>query len=161
MDIENLKELQIAKQVLILNKSAVQYDLAPSKEDQEFIDAVEIAVSLIDEAIARQSVTSEEVAEAITQLEIMATNMMGEIQNGNPLAEMNIKAIDLAIAALQEYQPWVSVADRLPESDDGHQNLVLVLDIGGNYEIEMPSHIIRNIEDYTHWKPLPEPPKGE
>ena len=57
MDIEKLKELQIAKQVLILNKAVVEYDLAPSKDDQEFIDAVEIAVALIDEAIARQSET--------------------------------------------------------------------------------------------------------
>ena len=55
MDIERLKELQIAKQVLLLNKSVLEYELAQSKDDQDFIDAVEIAVPLIDEAIARQS----------------------------------------------------------------------------------------------------------
>ena len=68
---------------------------------------------------------------------------------------------NLAITALQAYRPWIPVSERLPVSDDGHQNLVLVLGVGGDYEIEMPSHIIRNIEDYTHWKPLPEIPRGQ
>ena len=65
MDIERLKELQIAKQVLMLNKAVVEYDLATSKDDQDFIKAVETAITLIDAEIARQSVKSEDVAEAI------------------------------------------------------------------------------------------------
>jgi hypothetical protein len=113
-----------------------------------------------DASIVRQSVSGEEVATAIADLEEAESieNRMYYSDNVQKSEhELNIETIWLAIAALQEYQPWILVSERLSESDVGYQNLVLALDSSGSYEIEMPSHIIRNIEDYTHWKPLPKP----
>ena len=43
-----------------------------------------------------------EIEQAIAMLEIMATNLIGDVQNGNELGTMNYKAIDKAIQALQE-----------------------------------------------------------
>lgn len=42
------------------------------------------------------------IKDAIKQLECMATNLMGEVQNGNGLATLNYVALDVAIQALQE-----------------------------------------------------------
>jgi len=128
---------------------------------------------LVDEAIARQSVTSEDVQEAIEQL------MYGSWQSskdGYPIT-LGDKTINLAIAALQEYQPWVSVSERLP--NDGVP--VFVTYIGFSDRKPYSDGVARwSIEEngynggwlweldrsevaveITHWKPLPEPPKGE
>ena len=61
--------------------------------------------------IERDLVKSEDVAEAIEEL------MYGSWQSskdGYPIT-LRDKTIDLARTALQAYQPWVSVKDRLPE----------------------------------------------
>jgi len=156
MDIEKLKELK--SWVSDLRKFGVS-------EGNEIIE-------LIDEAIARPSVTSEAVQEAIGLLA------------GKSYGTHNLScdcvfctALDLAVAALQAYQPWVSVSDRLP--DDGIPVLVTYLgfcdgkphsdgvarwsieenayDGGWLWEIDRSEVTV----EITHWKPVPEPPKGE
>lgn len=146
-----------------------------------------------DEAIAHQSVKSEEVAEAIEYFEDTLQFIVGEPQE---------KDHRLAITALQQYKPWVSVEDEKPESG---KHVLLCCEIrpsGKRYvcdgyyakaksttsgysndwdceydeetdEYYLPEgyyEIIKNWGDYssiavedfvTHWKPLPEPPKGE
>jgi hypothetical protein len=144
--------------------------------------------------IERDLVKSEGVAEAIEDLTILS-KMWKEI--GQPTKE-----IDLAITALQQYEPWVSVEDEKPESGkhvllccevrpsgkryvcDGFyaqsKTITTICDGDNNYEydeetdeyylIEGYYEIIKNWDDYssividdfvTHWKPLPEAPKGE
>lgn len=110
-------------------------------------------LELIDEAIARQSATSEEVAEAISY-----------IQGGyGDVWLWSKKRRDTIITALQAYQPWVSVEDRLPERGKHVLLCFEVISSGDRY-------VCDNWGDYssifigdfvTHWKPLPEPPKGE
>jgi transposase-like protein len=73
--------------------------------------------------IARQSVKSEEVQEAIVVVNekiyrhreyIKLANKSSKAINLKPEYD-KIDALKLAITALQEYQPWVSVSERLPE----------------------------------------------
>ena len=181
MDIERLKELKIAKQVLILNKAVVEYELATSKEDQDFIKAVETAIALIDEAIARQSVKSEEVqreinrlTDALKQTKEAAKELKEQKYAVNMLPVYDqIKSLELAITALQAYQPWVSVSERLPTEKDADENgYVLVLFSDRAVESWSIDEIddwntdeLRVVGDFgciTHWRSmLPEPPKGE
>ena len=116
---------------------------------------------LIDEAIARQSVKSEEIQEAIGLL------------SGKSYGTHNLscdcvfcKAIDLAITALQAYQPWIPVSEMLPTEDDADEKgLVLTYDKLENQETfpwdKIEEWNATKDNKITHYKPLPEPPKGE
>ena len=108
----------------------------------------------------RQSAITEDVQRAIGDLLDMKERWCADSTDNDAIS------IDLAITALQAYQPWVSVEDRLPEDT----RAVLVWDplyenrytmywkegqwffFGGSGEVDC---------NITHWKPLPESPKGE
>ena len=160
MNIERLKKLRA-----ILERNS-------ELEDEQ----IEILWELIDTAIARQLVKSEEVAEAIDLLmELQHDNYV--FQNYTEQDIKNYGLISIAITALQAYEPWVSVSERLP--DDGIP--VLVTYIGFNDGKLYSDGVAKwSIEEngynggwlweidgsettvgITHWKPLPEPPKGE
>ena len=131
-------------------------------------ELLELSESLqaLKAAIARQSETSDEVAEAIEALRVCAW--------GNP--DMS-KQINLGIVALEEHQPWIPVSERLPTDgtpvlityvgfNDGkfHSDGVATWSIEENgynggwlWEIDGSEATV----EITHWKPLPEPPKGE
>lgn len=83
MDIERLKELVQA-------------------EDSDLWDYKVELIGLLDEAIARQSVKSEEVAEAIGDLLDMKEHWCADSTDNDAIS------IDLAITALQDYQPTIS-----------------------------------------------------
>ena len=68
-------------------------------EDSDLWDYKEELIALIDAEIARQSATSEEVAEAIEQLKY-AREQDREFDDGT-----FVDSLDLAITALQAYQP--------------------------------------------------------
>lgn len=77
-------------------------------------------------------------------------------------------AIDNALAeyAQQREQPWVRVADRLPENPDLFNDNVLFVSKGivrnGCYDYEFCEWYERGGGTYkeaTHWMPLPAPPK--
>lgn len=144
MDIERLEEL----------RKRLEYN--SELEDEE----IENLWELIDEAIDRQSATSEEVRRAIQTLKNIYPSPKQIATGEYPhVAE----AIDIAITALKEYQPWVSIGDRLPERG---KHVLLCCEVrpsGARY-------VCDNWGDYssiftgafaTHWKSLPEPPKGE
>jgi hypothetical protein len=123
--------------------------------------------------IERDLVKSEDVAEAIEEL---MSGIWQSSKDGYPIT-LGGKTLDLAITALQAYQPWVSVSERLP--DDGVP--VLVTYIGFNdgkphsdgvakWSIEENAYVggwllesdsSEVTVEITHWKPVPEPPKGE
>ena len=107
-----------------------------------------------DAEIARQSVTSDEVAEAIEYFEDTVQYISGEPQE---------KDHRLAITALQEYQPWVSVQDRLPEREEHYlccemNYQAIFVAYYGTSGWQRPLYRETAV---THWKPIPEPPKGE
>lgn len=111
--------------------------------------------------ITRQSATSEEVQRAIEQLKY-AREQDREFDDGT-----FVDSLELAITALQAYQPWVNVEDRLP---DGNVSSVLIFtEDGGVAEgqyypsIDSWKQFRWSVENskVTHWRPLPEAPKGE
>lgn len=111
-------------------------------------------LELIDEAVARQSVTSEGVQEAIEYLQPLTEH---PIMSGN-----FAKHIKTAITALQAYQPWISVSERKPTESELRNGMVLAWSTElSEWQVESWGYVEDRPEDYTHWKPLPEPPKGE
>lgn len=93
MDIERLKELK------------ADFEKACKYNDMYYMSTVaeNDMLELIDEAIARQSVTSEEVQEAIEYLQPLTEH---PIMSGN-----FAKHIKTAVTALQAYQPWIQVSE--------------------------------------------------
>ena len=140
---------------------------------REELRALEESCKPIDEAIALQSVKGEEVQEAIEQLQ---TEYVDDFEGYPASCGKWNRNIDLAIAALQEYQPWVSVKDRLPDE----WIPVLVTYIGCNdgkprsdgvarWRVKENAYVSGWLWDLdrsevaveiTHWKPLPEIPRG-
>ena len=130
-------------------------------EDMDIWNYKNELTTLIDAEISRQTVKSEEVQEAIEEL------MHGSWQSykdGYPIT-LGGKTIDLAITALQEYQPWVKVSERLPAdcqlvliTRDGEMEIATY--DGGCHNFNTDVFMVHE-DNITHWKPLPEPPKGE
>ena len=161
-------------------------------------------------AIARQSVKSEDVADAIElfdgAIKYRKNQEEEEVKKhyGGKLPDFYLdlnRKEALAITALQAYQPWVSIDDEKPESGkhvllcceitsgkryvcDGYYATSKSITSGysGEWDCEYDEEtdeyylsegcyeIIKNWDDcssiaikdfVTHWKPLPEPPKGE
>ena len=122
--------------------------------------------------IARQSVKSDEVSDAIEVLECIYPSQKEIVTGEYPQVA---DALDLAITALQAYQPWIPVSERLPMNSIP----VLVTYIGfsdgkpysdgvAKWSIELNAYnggwawTIDGSDvtvEITHWKPLPEPPK--
>lgn len=153
LSFERLKELK------------AEFEQMRKYNDRHYMSTIteDDVLEALDEAIARQSVESEEVAEAIDEL------MFGSWQfykDDYPIT-LRDKTIDIAITALQAYQPWVSVEDRLPDGDVA--SVLIHTNKGGVSEgqyypcIKSWKQFRWSVEnaDVTHWKPLPEPPKGE
>ena len=118
--------------------------------------------------IARQSVKSEEVqreinrlTDALKQTKEAAKELKEQKYAVNMLPVYDqIKSLELQITALQAYQPWVSVKDRLPTKDTTvivcfDDGFIATVTYGADWELWSDSG------EPTHWKPLPEPPKGE
>lgn len=145
----------------------IEYELEYGEEQHIGRVAVNVkclrsVIDFANEAIARQTTTSEEVKDAIEEL------MFGGWQSykdGYPIT-LGDKTIYLAITALQEYQPWTPTSDRLPEE----YRFVLISIFNGKatgvgmidkkkrwYGID---HQEMDITPEA-WKPLPEPLKGE
>ena len=146
---------------------------------REELRALEESCKPVDTAIARQSVKSEDVQEAMKQVKgeldwyaLMSPNTAWSVDDIR--RRKNARTI---ITALQAYQPWVSVKDRLPEkpqydwvlvhitlSPDGFVGLPHVAELrrGKWFSTEYDLPIEQVLQGtVTHWKPLPEPPKGE
>lgn len=207
MDMEMLKELS----KYTSNLCFIALSKLTDKNARENVVAYGEGVKkLIDEAIARQTVTSVDVAEAIVVVNekiyrhreyIKLANKSSKAINLKPEYD-KIDALELAITALQAYQPWVSVEDEKPESEKPvllfckvrpiNRKYICVGfyakpksaiipcydDSNCEYDKETDEYylqegyyeIIKNWGDYssividdfvTHWKPIPEPPKGE
>ena len=157
MDIERLKELR--KKI-------------PEYYGNGFMSLVHCdnMLDLIDDAIARQSVKSEEVAEAIGDLLDMKERWCADSTDNDAIS------IDLAITALQAYQPWIPVSERLPKNSEHDWVLAQITEDNGYMWIPKAMEYRERIGDWyceelgwlkthngtfkvTHWKPLPEPPK--
>lgn len=175
MDIERLKELKDYMDKCLYHATNEE----PWENSYKNVESHKTVIALIDETIARQSVASEEVAEAIETLENQnrGTRMWAEKINDGADWEKLIKTNDLAIQALQEYQPWVPVSERLPESGMpvlvtyiGHNDGKPYSDGVATWRFEengykggwvWESDGCEVSVEITHWKPIPEPPKGE
>ena len=90
-------------------------------------------------------------------------------EQGQGMTAVNVNclrsAIDFVNSALQGYQPWVSVEDRLPDGDVA--SVLIYTNKGGVSEgqyypsIKSWERFRWSVEnaDVTHWKPLPAPPE--
>jgi len=135
----------------------------------EIEDKIDLQQLILSEQ-RKRSVRSEDVQRAIddVQYSLSCSERCGtkcEVIVGQNSAR-------LAITALEAYQPWISVDDRLPK-DYQHENgepmefNVMIKDA------EVPTTLCFNgskwfewsdtdrFFEVTHWMPLPQPPKGE
>jgi hypothetical protein len=111
------------------------------------------ALEFIDYQDVEKSATTEGVQEAIEYLQPLTEH---SVMSGN-----FVKHLKTAITALQAYQPWIPVSERLP--DDGYclaccstgNRETTFFWRGRSRELEELGYVV------THWKPLPKPPKGE
>ena len=169
------------------NKNGLAYLVKVKPNEQEvdspykntlkcILDCFERLAQYEEAEIAKQSViaksaTSEEVQRAIEQLKY-AREQDREFDDGT-----FVDSLDLAITALQAYQPWIPCTERMPTDgtpvlityvgfNDGkfHSDGVATWSIEENgynggwlWEIDGSEATV----EITHWKPLPEPPKGE
>ncbi|NLD33072.1 MAG: DUF551 domain-containing protein [Trichococcus flocculiformis] len=115
--------------------------------------------ALIDAEIARQSVKSEDVQEAIEQLQ---SEYVDDFEGYPASCGKWNRNIDLAIAALQEYRPCAKVSEGLPPENELRNGMVLAWSTElDEWQVENWGYVENRPDDYTHWKPLPEPPEGE
>lgn len=160
MDIERLKE-----ELRAIEQS---YNFIETIEEwqSDMRNSLALLGSFIEAEIARQSVKSEDVAEAIEYFTKHRKRLMitsTELLNSEQKAE--IQAItdkeNLAITALQAYQPWIPVSERMPTENDALCQMVFTWsEEKKELEVQHWRHVQYD-PDTTHWKPLPEPPKGE
>ena len=215
MDIEELKEAaRNLEFIASVNPNwshgrncGLNDDATEMLADQAF-DVVNRGIhELIDFYASRQSVKSEDVAEAIDQVEGTRRKAQKELdsltetksrydhqieigdpwnwkweESWHPLAveghKQTIKNANLVIAALQAYQPWIPVSERLPKNSEHDWVLAQITEDNGYMWIPKVVEYRERIGDWyceelgwlkthngtfkvTHWKPLPEPPKGE
>lgn len=99
----------------MMNIELVEIKHLIQTEDMDVWNYKDELTALIDESIDRQTVKSEEVQEAITTIKAMFHCNNGADCDSCPKTtacnDSNERhlAMKLAIAALQEYQPWVRV----------------------------------------------------
>ena len=92
MNIERLKEVVNMERVTSYDKYGISFEAEYSEDILE----------LIDEAIARQSATSEEVAEAIEKIEMLSKAIENDM---HWRSDKLMKSLKTAITAMQAYQP--------------------------------------------------------
>ena len=92
MGIERLKEVVNMERVTSYDKYGISFEAEYSEDILE----------LIDEAIARQSVKSEDVQEAIEKIEMLSKAI---VNNMYWYSDKLMKSLETAISALQAYQP--------------------------------------------------------
>lgn len=81
-------------------------------------------------------------------------------------------AFDVAISALRAQQEkpsegWISVKDKFPEVGDWNKNVLTISDVGqfrvayydGYCWRDLQKQCIGLLAPFTHWMPLPDPPK--
>ena len=144
MEIERLKELKNEVSKSNIKVTGIGY-LADMQD-------------LINAEIARKSVKSEEVQEAIEELQYGGWQSS---KDGYPIT-LGDKTIDLAITALQQYQQWIPVSDCIPTESELRNGMVLAWSTElDEWQVENWGYVEDRPDDYTHWMTLPEPPKGE
>lgn len=174
MDIERLTARDKEGIAYLVNVKPDEQEVSsPHKNTLKCIlDCFEKLAQYEEAEIAHQSVKSEEVQEAIE----WQVSLKGYHQNKWEKAEPEwqqepgaqaqhnemIMAIDLAITALQAYQPWVPCSERMPKESDADKNgHILAYSVGlQRSTICLWYHIIGD-NTTTHWRRNIEPPKGE
>ena len=136
---------------------------------------------LIDFYASRQSVKSEDVAEAIEYVNDWRKESMtfDRAVGILPPTSEETKAYETILTALQAYQPWVSVDDRLPEIPEGRYGVMCNVMVDNCSSTKVMSLLYEKDTvrgktvcrwkwygkispwNVTHWKPLSEPPKGK
>lgn len=126
---------------------------------------------------------SEEVKDAIEWTEEVLSNseIWRDGDFGIPVAKSRKLETtrQLILSALQAYEPWVSVENRLPEIPDGRYGVTCNVMVDNCSSTKVMSLLYEKDKvrgktvcrwkwygkispwNVTHWKPLPEPPKGE
>ena len=181
MDIERLKELKdylrVANELSILNDDNLMQRIV---ESNDVTNTIDIAIELLNAEIARQSVKSEEVAEAMKQVKgeldwyaLMSPNTAWSVDDIR--RRKNARTI---IASLQAYQLWVPVSERLPEIPEGRYGVTCNVMVDNCSSTKVMSLLYEKDTvrgktvcrwkwygkispwNVTHWKPLTEPPEA-
>ena len=151
MDGETLEEIEIGTHG------------SPPSQGRTIIGAKDLknALEFIDYQDVEKYATSEEVQEAIVILTEWRDFLSGTLP-ADAEGTREIMSYNLAITALQAYQPWIPVSDRIPTERELRSGMVLAWSTElSEWQVENWGYVEDRPDDYTHWKPLPEPPKGE
>jgi hypothetical protein len=136
---------------------------------------------LINAEIARQTVKSEEARIALNWFDELDDHEFVRRIKNEPeyLSTLPDHVVQTIITALQAYQPWVSVSERLPEIPEGGYGVMcnVMVDNCSSTKVMSLSYEKNTVRgktvcrwkwygrispwNVTHWKPLPKPPKGE
>ena len=166
MDIESLKEL---KSVVEAKSCRTEIDDDGEEsvyeiDDKELMWVLEECAALIDEAIARQSVTDEAVRVALSWFTDLDDHEVVLRIKDSPdyTSAMPDTVVQTIITALQAYQPWIPCSERMPTEDDADENGHILAYSEGlqRSTICLWYHIIGD-NVTTHWRENVEPPKGE
>ena len=106
--------------------------------------------------------TEKDIADVQEAIEELMSGIWQSSKDGYPIT-LGGKILDLAITALQAYQPWVSVSERLPERGENYlccEDDIMAIFVAYYNDSGWKRPLYRETT-VTHWKPLPEPPKGE
>lgn len=148
-------------------------DIYPSKKEivtgeyPDVADALDAAIQALEQYEPKPKPTSEDVQRAIDWHKERLEHF-DECKCEDCLIEINIA--NLSILALEAYQPWISVENRLPtvyqyENGEPIEFNVMIKDA------EVPTTLCFNGSEWfewrdtdgffevTHWMPLPQPPK--
>ena len=125
LSFERLKELK------------AEFEQMRKYNDRHYMSTIteDDVLEVLDEAITRQSVKSEEVQKAINEIEsafdgeVIVNGLVGVVSE----YQFKVETIDLAITALQAYQPWVSVEVEKPECEKAVLLLCEVRPMGRKY----------------------------
>ncbi len=105
--------------------------------------------------------TPKELAEKLRELTKCGPDHDGDYSGiEDTINELTFHNLHTILAALEAYEPWVSVTEALPEGDE----IVLVATKSRFLAVrlvQIAGYGLWSHPDMTHWKPLPKPPEGE
>ena len=107
--------------------------------------------------------TREEAIERLCKMQFYSVLKADESASMAKFWGDSVTAIDMAIAALREQPRWIPVTERLPTDADAnpYESVLAIHKDDGFAKSWCWDLVVRYTSEFTHWMPLPEPPKED